>query len=91
MSPMSPLPGVAYDFRNERLLALNRSYAELADRLSVPYLDITSRLSADARYAQSLLDGDGMHCSSEGYRLIADLVDEWPLWRALLRASPPLP
>jgi acyl-CoA thioesterase I len=91
MSPMSPLPGVAYDFRNERLMVLNRSYVQLAARLGVPYLDIASRLSDDARYRQSLLDGDLMHCSGDGYGLIADLVDAWPAWRGLLRTAPQTP
>ena len=87
MSPMSPLPGLAYEFRNDRLLTLNRRYADLAHRLEVPYLDIAKPLSSNARYMQSLVEGDGMHCSGEGYGLIAELVDAWPEWRALLRPS----
>jgi len=85
MSPMSPLPGVSYDFRNDRLLALNAAYAAIAREHDVPYLDIATPLSADAAYARAQREGDGMHCSAAGYALIARMVEAWPAWRALLR------
>ncbi len=84
MSPMSPMPGVAYDFRNDRLLALNAAYESIARELGIPYLDIANPLTANADYRRSQVEGDKMHCSGEGYAMIADLVDRWPAWHRLL-------
>jgi lysophospholipase L1-like esterase len=88
MSPMSPMPGVAYDFRNDRLLALNDAFAGEARELDVPYLDVATTLSHDPTYQQSLLDGDRMHCGAEGYGRIGAMVDSWPAWRRLVAGGP---
>jgi lysophospholipase L1-like esterase len=87
MSPMSPLPGVSYDFRNDRLLALNDAYAGAAREIGVPYLDLAAPLTASPLYRRSLVAGDRMHCDAAGYRLIAEMVDAWPPWRALLASG----
>lgn len=81
-SPMSPRPGLSFDFRNDRLLALNSDYRAAAEELGIPYLDIATPLTASSTYQQSLLDGDRMHCSAAGYAEIAQLVDAWPAWRS---------
>src|SRR3546814_3413397 len=47
MRPASPLPrpsaAIAYEFSNDRLAALNDTYAKLAGRIGVPYLDQIGR------------------------------------------------
>lgn len=84
MSPMSPTPGVEYDFRNDRLLALNAAYLSVARELGIPYLDIANPLATRADYRRSQAEGDKMHCSEAGYAMIADLVDQWLSWRRLV-------
>jgi acyl-CoA thioesterase I len=88
-SPMSPLPGVSYSFSNDRLLALNYGFKRLAGELDVAYLDIATSLSGSARYQKSLVGGDGMHCSSEGYDMIAEMVEGWEPWGRLCRFDGP--
>jgi acyl-CoA thioesterase-1 len=83
MSPISPFPGVSYSFSNDRLLALNDAFTGLARELGVPYLDIAATLVDHERYQASLVTGDGIHCSAEGYGIIAEMVDAWPAWRRL--------
>jgi lysophospholipase L1-like esterase len=81
-SPQSPRPGLSFDFRNDRLLALNAAFRDVALELDVPFLDIATPLSASASYLKSQTEGDQMHCSAAGYAEIANLVDTWPAWRA---------
>jgi acyl-CoA thioesterase I len=85
MSPMSPSPGISYAFSNERLLALNAAYGNVAASLGIPFLDLATPLTANEDYQRSLLQGDSMHCSGQGYALIADMIDGWSAWRKLLK------
>lgn len=82
MSPMTPLPGMTVSFSDDRVADLNRRYAAVAEALGVPYLDIFSALRGDAAYMRSQREGDGLHCGADGYRMIAEIVDTWPAWRA---------
>lgn len=84
--PIRPGPGVAYYFGNERTAALNRAYAELADTLSVPYLDLFTQFAASPVWAEALAAGDGVHPVASGYALIADRVRSWQPWREWLPA-----
>jgi lysophospholipase L1-like esterase len=79
--PIRPGPGVAYHFDNERTKALNRAYSQLADTLSVPYLDLFAPLSASPAWKQALAAGDGVHPVAAGYAVIADRVRAWQPWR----------
>lgn len=83
-SPQSPVPGISFDFRNDRLLSLNASYAALAADLGVAFLDIATQLSESASYLKSQTAGDQMHCSAAGYAEIASIVDMWPAWREIV-------
>ena len=78
------MPGISFDFRNDRLLALNASYAALAADLGVAFLDIATPLSESASYLKSQSAGDQMHCSAAGYSEIASIVDMWPAWREIV-------
>ena len=84
MSPMSPTPGLTVSFSQARIDALNAAYARLAAELGVPYLDLCAPLRGEPRYVASQSDGDGLHPSAEGYRMIADLVLRWPALKAWL-------
>ena len=83
--PVSPRPGVTYDFRNERLAALNAAYAELAAELVLPYLDLFTPLSAEPGWEVDLAAGDGVHPTAEGYEVMAELIEEWAGWRGLFK------
>lgn len=84
MSPMTPSPGLTVSFAQDRIDALNASYAALAAELGVSYLDLSTPLRDDPRYLASQRAGDGLHPSADGYRMLADLVLAWPAWRAWL-------
>jgi lysophospholipase L1-like esterase len=83
-SPQSPMPGISFDFRNDRLLALNAAFRDVAAELGVPFLDIATHLSASGTYLKSQEEGDRMYCNAAGYAEIAQLVDAWPAWRAII-------
>ena len=83
--PVSPRPGVTYDFRNERVAELNAAYAELAAELTLPYLDLFTPLSGEPEWAEDLAAGDGIHPTAEGYERMAELIEEWAGWRGLFK------
>lgn len=83
--PVNPRPGVTYDFRNERIAAINAAYAELATELALPYLDVYTPLSDEPEWAEDLGAGDGVHPTADGYELMAELIEEWAGWRGLFK------
>lgn len=60
-----------------RAIELNQAYIELAEELSVPYLDILSPLRANDSYMAGLTQSDRMHCDEHGYALMESTVDAW--------------
>lgn len=80
--PLRPYPGLAYDFRNQRVGEYNAAYAALAARIGVSYLDVFRPLSAEPAWAQHVDAGDGVHPTAGGYDALAKLVGGWAAWRA---------
>ena len=76
--------GIAYHYVSSRVGKTNEAYADLCFELGVPYLNVYTPLSANATWKQSQRDCDGVHATGDGYRLIADMVAEWPAWREWL-------
>ena len=83
MQPYMFPDGLTYDYRNDRVAAVNAAFAEVAGELDVPYLDVFTPLSANPAFDDSQRGADGVHVGTAGYALIADMVDNWPAWRAL--------
>jgi lysophospholipase L1-like esterase len=81
--PYPLLPGGRqYRFSNARQAEYNRRYAEAAGATGVPFLDIHTSLLADPRWPALTQAGDGSNPAGEGYAVVADLIREWPAWRA---------
>ena len=77
------LPGAPeFRFDNRRQAEYTRRYAEVADALGVPFLDIHSALLADPEWEDLTQMGDGSNPPGAGYEKIAALVAAWPDWRA---------
>lgn len=68
---------------NDRLEGLNQIYAETATGFDVPYLDLFAKTKADETWQRALKRGDGYHPDSKGYDLLAEMIWEWPAWKAL--------
>ena len=62
--------GVADPARNERVLARNRAVLAIAERYSLPTVDLYSVTDAH----RDLISPDGVHLSREGYLLLADEI-----------------
>lgn len=84
-SPMHPSPGLVITFDQDRAIALNDAYRDLAAELKVAYCDIQTPLLADAEYMAGLTKADQMHCDGRGYELMAAVVDQWEPWAAWFR------
>lgn len=83
MMPLTRIPGLAYDFRNNAIDAYNQAYAEKAAGLGVPYLDLFTPFSTDPAWAAALRRSDGLHPNSKGYEMMAARIGGWAGWRRL--------
>ncbi len=83
MMPITRLPGVIYDFRNDAIEEYNRAYIELAAGRGVPYLDLFTPLSIDPEWDAALRKSDGLHPNARGYEVMADRIGGWAGWRSL--------
>ena len=66
----------------ERLARLCPALAEVARRLSVPYLPVHAALRHDPAWRDEALANDGAHPAAAGYAALARLAASWPAWRA---------
>ena len=66
--------GMRYDFHEERITAFDRSYRQTAKELEIPYVSLYEKLYRSDAFRASLRDGDGLHPSSSGYRLVAEVL-----------------
>ncbi|MDR3511417.1 MAG: GDSL-type esterase/lipase family protein [Caulobacteraceae bacterium] len=80
-------PPVADPERNARL----RRYAERMEAVcravDAPFLSPFEALHASGVWVREAQAGDGAHPNRGGYAILAQLVSEWPAWRAWLAAS----
>ena len=81
MMPIDRLPGVTYDFRNERIEEYGKAYAAMAAEIGVPYLDLYGNLADDLDWEASLRASDGLHPNADGYVMMAARVTAWDAWR----------
>lgn len=58
------------------------AYAELAQALEIPYLQLFPRFLQDPRYLRALGAGDRVHPGDDGYAMIAERVASWAAWQA---------
>lgn len=75
------LAGRRMDFRNERLIKLSRILDGVATEVGAPFLDLCTRLGDSAAWRASLMAGDGLHPTGEGYAVLAAAVGAWSAWR----------
>lgn len=74
-------PGQPRELREARIAATSKAYESVCREIGVPYLDIFTPLSSDARFAKAMAAGDGVHPTADGYAVMAELVERWPAWR----------
>jgi lysophospholipase L1-like esterase len=74
-------PGQPREVQDARIVATSKAYAAVCAEIGVPYLDLFTPLSADARFRKSMAAGDGIHPTADGYAVMAQLVGTWPAWR----------
>ena len=70
--PFQPSPEIFYSFDTTRCARLSEGFKDIANELSVPYLDVFIQQE----------EGDGVHPTANGYAMVADRVEAWDAWRA---------
>lgn len=73
-------PPVGENEQNERISALSQVFAEEAQVFGVPYIDLFTPLVLDVGYKREILKNDGFHPRSIGYKKIARIILQSPLW-----------
>ncbi|HEY0720424.1 MAG TPA: GDSL-type esterase/lipase family protein [Gammaproteobacteria bacterium] len=73
-------PPVDEEAQNLRICALSQAYAELAQGLGVPFIELYSQLVADPLYRSEVASNDGAHPRSSGYRAMAEIIGTSPHW-----------
>lgn len=73
-------PPVGEVDQNERIMLLSQAFAQEANSLGVPYIDLFSPLASDIEYKREVLSNDGSHPRSSGYAKMARIVSSSPSW-----------
>lgn len=75
-------PPVADDLEQcDRIAQISAQYAQLCHTLEIPYLEICRPLQANPIWMEEAIHGDGAHPAAGGYKALAELVMDWPIWR----------
>ena len=72
----------SWQMYNQTLARYDQAYAELADSLQVPYLQLFPEFLQSGRYLKALNAGDRVHPGDDGYQMIAESVAAWEPWQA---------
>lgn len=75
---------VSRDMKNARIATASRILEGVAAEVGVPYLDLYSPLAEDAEFRKSMLAGDGVHPTADGYAIMAARIGAWSGWRRWL-------
>jgi len=82
---VGPLPIADDPVANKRIADLSRQAGVFARAHRVPYLDVFSKVHGSPLWQEECEAGDGVHPNSGGYKLVADLVENWGAWQALFK------
>lgn len=85
MMPLTLNDTISYHFTNTEIARYSAAYAAHATAMGVPYLDLYSPLSGEARFRASLCATDGLHPNAAGYTLMAERIGAWAGWQLLLQ------
>ncbi len=73
-------PPIADQEQNVRIKEISKAFANEAQLLGIPYIELFENLSSDKEYIKELLEGDGAHPKSQGYSKIADIISTLSSW-----------
>ena len=73
-------PPVDDDMLNDRIERLSKSFADIAESLDVPYIELYSSLIGDKVYRSEVAKQEGSHPRSGGYKKIAKIIAASPAW-----------
>ena len=73
-------PPIADNEQNIRIKEISQAYANEAQLLDVPYIELYESLYLDEGYKNELLESDGAHPKSRGYSKITDIISSSSNW-----------
>ncbi len=76
---VGPPPIAEYE-QNIRIREISKAFANEAQLLDVPYIELFESLSLDEEYKKELLEGDGAHPGSQGYSKITTIISSSSSW-----------
>ncbi len=75
-------PPLVEDELNQRLGSLSQQLALVCKAVNIPYLDVFTPLQHVQVWKDEAASNDGAHPRAAGYALLAQLVQEWSVWKA---------
>jgi len=79
---VGPLPIADDPIANKRIADLSRQIGVFARAHKVEYLDLFSDLHENPVWQEECAKGDGVHPGAEGYKMIAEKIENWQAWQA---------
>jgi lysophospholipase L1-like esterase len=73
-------PPVADKEQNQRIFDLSKQFTLICKRLSIPYLDVFSKLESSTIWMDDVKNHDGAHPKAAGYQEFAEIVKNWDAW-----------
>lgn len=78
-------PPVADPAHNTRIETLSQLLDITCQEIGVPYLETYRKLVQSPLWHLEASQGDGAHPAAAGYKMLADLVLQWPAWKGWFR------
>lgn len=77
-------PPILEEEHNERITRLSQQFALVCESLKIPYLEVFTHLQHIKEWQEEIASNDGAHPRAAGYTALAELIQGWSAWRALL-------
>lgn len=74
-------PLVADPAHNQRIRQLSAAMSPICGQAGIPYLDTSQALASKWAWMNEVKRIDGAHPQAGGYAVLADMVQQWPVWQ----------
>jgi acyl-CoA thioesterase-1 len=78
-------PHATWKMYNQTLAEYDQAYADLADAMAVPYLQLFPEFLESSRYLAALISSDKVHPGDDGYQMITERIAAWDPWLEAIR------
>lgn len=77
----SSISDLHLDFQNKDIKEFSKEYCNICGSKDIPYLNLFDELNKNDDYQNGLKLNDGLHSNAEGYQAVANLIQNWTVWK----------